>query len=292
MKGIILTAGRSTRMYPATIAVNKSFVPVYDKPMIYYPLSILMMMGIREITFGINRTDLDVCRSLLSDGSRLGLRISYTIEEPRKGTAGAFFIGQEMEGNEPIALVLGDNVTFGPEIAAEVRDAAAVVEERGGMEIICSYVDDPRDFGVIRQDGEGRLLSLEGRSATDAGNCAITGIFIFEKAATSRIRSVDGPIDGNNQFRQVLRDHLREGKLHHRILGPSTRWYDAGRPDRVLEAAEAVKDYQETYQTYAGCVEEIAYDNGWISRQQLLEMAEEMPDTEYGKYLAERCKDS
>ena len=289
MKGIIMGAGTASRLYPATKAVNKHFLPVYDKPMLYYPLALLMMAGIRDITLGINRADEELCRNLLSDGSRLGLRISYHIEEPRRGAAGAFLLGQEMPGSESVAIALADNVVFGSGIAQTFRDAADRFEKSGGAKIFCSYVEHPQDFGVIRLNREGRLLSLESRSPAPVSNYAVTGLFFFEKEAFGLIKNVNGPVDGNNQLRQVLRQYLREGKLHHQILDRKIRWFDAGRPDRVLEAALAVKDFQEKHGAYAGCIEEIAYDNGWISRQQLQKLAAEMPDTEYGKYLEGRC---
>ena len=288
MKGIIMTGGNGTRLYPVTKSINKSLLPVYDKPLIYYSLSVLMTAGINDIILLTGRRDFKLFRNLLGDGSQLGLHLNYRIEEVQLGTAGAFIYGRDLIGHDPFAVILGDNAFFGPEIAADIKAATNSFRKEGGPQLVCSYVDNPQDFGVVRLDKEGKLISLDRRSQNPKSSCAVTGLFYFENETLERLKDAEHAKDAdeaNNRFRGMLDQYPHEGKLHHYILDKSTIWYDVGRPGRLYEASRAVRHFQEKTGTYAGCIEEIAYKNGWIDRKQIRRLAAGLQGTEYGSYL-------
>lgn len=287
MKGIIMAGGCGTRLYPTTKAVNKTLLPVYDKPMIYYPLSLLMAAGVREILLVLSQKELPAFRELLGDGRRFGVHISYMIEEKPLGTGGAFLLCRDFIGNDAFALALGDNIFFGQGLESVVKSAAEKFVISGGAQIFCRYVEDPRDFGVIEFDADGGIRALESKPQKPKSHYAVTGLFFFDQEVVELVKTVARSDDGLVDFPELLRHYLIHGKLHSVILDEDIRWFDAGTPQRLFEASAAVKAFQESHKKYAGCIEEIAYDCSLISLAQLSDLSAGMPNTEYGRHLLE-----
>ena len=284
MKGIILAGGSGTRLYPLTKSISKQIMPIYDKPMIYYPLSVLMLANIREILIISTERDLPVFKELLKDGSELGLKLEYKVQEKPNGLAEAFIIGEEFIGDDNVALILGDNIFYGSEFRGLVEEAAKL--ESGA--IVFGYpVKDPRAYGVVEFDETGKAISLEEKPANPKSNYAIPGLYFYDNTVVEKAKNVKPSARGEIEITTVNEMYLSEGKLNVKNLGRGVAWLDTGTHDALLEAANFVQTVQKRQGFYIACIEEIAYAKGWINKEQLLKLAEPMMKTEYGKYLAE-----
>ena len=284
MKGIILAGGSGTRLYPLTKSISKQIMPIYDKPMIYYPLSVLMLANIREILIISTERDLPVFKELLKDGSELGLKLEYKVQEKPNGLAEAFIIGEEFIGEDNVALILGDNIFYGSGFRGLVEEAAKL--EKGA--IVFGYpVKDPRAYGVVEFDETGKAISLEEKPENPKSNYAIPGLYFYDNTVVEKAKNVKPSARGEIEITTVNEMYLSEGKLNVKNLGRGVAWLDTGTHDALLEAANFVQTVQKRQGFYIACIEEIAYAKGWINKEQLLKLAEPMMKTEYGKYLAE-----
>ena len=284
MKGIILAGGSGTRLYPLTKSISKQIMPIYDKPMIYYPLSVLMLANIKEVLIISTERDLPVFKELLKDGSELGLKLEYKVQEKPNGLAEAFIIGEEFIGDDNVALILGDNIFYGSGFRGLVEEAAKL--EKGA--IVFGYpVKDPRAYGVVEFDETGKAISLEEKPANPKSNYAIPGLYFYDNTVVEKAKNVKPSARGEIEITTVNEMYLSEGKLNVKNLGRGVAWLDTGTHDALLEAANFVQTVQKRQGFYIACIEEIAYAKGWINKEQLLKLAEPMMKTEYGKYLAE-----
>lgn len=281
MKGIILAGGSGTRLYPLTKAVSKQILPVYDKPMIYYPLSTLMLANIREILIISTPRDIEVFKELLGDGSQLGLRLEYAIQAEPRGLAEAFIIGESFIGKDRVALVLGDNIFYGRHFSNVLKKAV----EQEGATIFGYYVRDPREYGVVTFDKEGKVLTLEEKPEHPKSNYAIPGLYFYDNDVVEIAKKVKPSARGEIEITSINNHYLREGRLNVKILGRGFAWLDTGSHDSLMEASEYVASIQKRQGLYVSCIEEIAYVKGFIDKMQLLALAEEFYKTEYGKYL-------
>ena len=281
MKGIILAGGSGTRLYPLTKAVSKQILPVYDKPMIYYPLSTLMLANIREILIISTPRDIEVFKELLGDGSQLGLRLEYAIQAEPRGLAEAFIIGESFIGKDRVALVLGDNIFYGRHFSNVLKKAV----EQEGATIFGYYVRDPREYGVVTFDKEGKVLTLERNRNTPKINYAVPGLYFYDNDVVEIAKKVKPSARGEIEITSINNHYLREGRLNVKILGRGFAWLDTGSHDSLMEASEYVASIQKRQGLYVSCIEEIAYVKGFIDKMQLLALAEEFYKTEYGKYL-------
>ena len=287
MKGIILAGGSGTRLYPLTKSISKQIMPIYDKPMIYYPLSVLMLANIREILIISTERDLPVFKELLKDGSELGLKLEYKVQEKPNGLAEAFIIGEEFIGDDNVALILGDNIFYGSGFRGLVEEAAKL--EKGA--IVFGYpVKDPRAYGVVEFDETGKVISLEEKPANPKSNYAIPGLYFYDNTVVEKAKNVKPSARGEIEITTVNEMYLSEGKLNVKNLGRGVAWLDTGTHDALLEAANFVQTVQKRQGFYIACIEEIAYAKGWINKEQLLKLAEPMMKTEYGKYLKDLIK--
>ncbi len=290
MKAIILTGGSGTRLYPVTIAINKHFLPIYNKPMIYYPLSITMLLHIREIALVVNPSDLEVYKKLLGDGSHLGISLTYIIQKKPNGLAEGLLLAEEWLKGHSVFYALGDNILYGHNLAEEIKSAKKEVEERGGAFCFGYAVQDPQRFGIVEFDKEGRVLSIEEKPKNPKSNFAVMGFYFFDQRATELAKRVNPSHRGEYEITSVLEEYLKEGSLKVKLLGRGFAWFDAGTHDSFLEAGEFVATIEKKTGLMIGCVEEIAYRNGWITKEELLELAKPLRKTEYGKYLEKVAK--
>ena len=282
MKGIILAGGSGTRLYPLTKAISKQIMPVYDKPMIYYPLSTLMLAGIREILIISTPRDLPVFEDLFGTGEQLGLSMSYAVQESPRGLADAFIVGKDFIGNDRVALVLGDNIFYGQSFSRVLKNAA---EREKGATIFGYYVKDPREYGVVEFDENGNALSIEEKPEHPKSKYAVPGLYFYDNDVVDIAANVKPSARGEIEITSVNNEYLRRGTLKVETLGRGFAWLDTGNHDSLLDAADFVAAFQKRQGLYISCIEEIAYKRGFITRDQLVELAQPLLKTAYGQYL-------
>ncbi|GHV61795.1 glucose-1-phosphate thymidylyltransferase [Spirochaetia bacterium] len=284
MKGIILAGGAGTRLYPITRAVSKQLLPLYDKPMIYYPLSVLMLAGIREVLIISTPRDLPLFRELFGDGAWLGMHFEYKVQESPRGLADAFILGADFIGGDSCALVLGDNVFYGRGFSGTLRNTAARVEKAGGGAIFGYFVKDPTAYGVVEFDAQGKALSIEEKPAAPKSHYAVPGLYFYDNEVVKIARDIRPSSRGEIEITAVNNAYLEQGRLSVEVLGRGMAWLDTGAYDGLLEASNFIATIQKRQGMYVSCIEEIAYANRWISREDLLALAASYK-TEYGVYL-------
>lgn len=289
MKGIILAGGSATRLYPLSKAISKQIMPVYDKPMIYYPLSTLMLAGIREVLIISTPRDLPMFRDLLGTGGELGMSFSYKIQEQPNGLAQAFVLGADFLNGEAGCLILGDNMFYGQSFSAMLRRAANMQK---GACIFGYYVKDPRAYGVVEFDDAGKVVSLEEKPETPKSNYAVPGLYFYDATVTEKSAALQPSARGEYEITDLNRLYLEEGTLNVELFGRGFAWLDTGNCDSLLEASNFVATIQNRQGFYVGCIEEIAWRQGWISTEQLFHLGRQLEKTEYGKYLIELAKQS
>lgn len=287
MKGIILAGGSGTRLYPLTKAISKQIMPVYDKPMIYYPLSTLMLAGIREVLIISTPRDLPVFKELLEDGSQLGMDIQYAVQEAPNGLAEAFIIGADFIGDDCVALVLGDNIFYGQSFSQTLKNAHDRVEKNGGATIFGYYVRDPREYGVVEFDENGKAISIEEKPEQPKSNYAVPGLYFYDNDVVKIARTITPSARGELEITAVNNAYLDRGDLFVETLGRGFAWLDTGNHDMLLAAANFVSTIQKRQGLYVSCIEEIAFKRGFIDADQLKELAKPLMKSEYGKYLVE-----
>jgi glucose-1-phosphate thymidylyltransferase len=285
VKAIILAGGSGTRLYPVTMTVCKQLLPIYDKPMIYHPLSVLMLAGIRDILIISTPHDLPKFREIFGDGSQLGLRMSYSEQQHPNGLAEAFLLGEEFIGTDDTCLVLGDNVFYGHGLTEMLKKAVADVTREGGATIFGYYVHDPERYGVVEFDGNGSVLSIEEKPAAPKSNYAITGLYFYDNEVVEIAKKIKPSSRGEIEITDVNNAYLRKKKLRVELLGRGYAWLDTGTHDSLLEASEFIATIEKRQGLKVACVEEIAYTLGYIDREQLVRLAEPMKKNGYGKYL-------
>jgi len=282
MKGIILAGGSGTRLYPLTKSISKQIIPIYDKPMIYYPLSVLMLANIKDILIISTPRDLPLFQELLGDGSDLGISLKYKVQEKPNGLAEAFLVGEEFIGNDNVALILGDNIFYGSGFTGLVQQAAKLKE---GAVIFGYPVKDPRAYGVVEFDKDGKAISLEEKPENPKSSYAIPGLYFYDNTVIKKAKNVKPSARGELEITAVNEMYLAEEKLNVKNLGRGTAWLDTGTHESLLEAANYVEAIQKRQGLFIACIEEIAYQKGWITKEKLQNLAESLIKTEYGKYL-------
>lgn len=282
MKGIILAGGSATRLYPLSKAISKQIMPVYDKPMIYYPLSTLMLAGIREILIISTPRDLPMFQQLLGNGDELGMKFQYKVQEQPNGLAQAFVLGAEFLGGEPGCLILGDNLFHGQNFSSMLKKAASRTD---GATIFGYYVKDPTAYGVAEFDEEGKVISLEEKPKNPKSNYAVPGLYFYDKSVTEKAANLQPSARGEYEITDLNKLYLNEGKLHVELFGRGFAWLDTGNCDSLLEASNFVETIQKRQGYYIACIEEIAWRNKWISDDELEILGKKLEKTQYGQYI-------
>ena len=282
MKGIILAGGSGSRLYPITKAMSKQLLPIYDKPMIYYPLSVLMLSKIREILIISNPEYIDFYKNLLGDGSELGMEIHYKIQDKPRGLADAFIVGEDFIGSDSVCLILGDNIFYGQGFVPRLDRAASMGE---GATIFGYYVNDPREFGVVEFDEDGNVLSLEEKPEKPKTHYAVPGLYYYDNSVIQRAKGLKPSKRGEIEITDLNKDYLDSQSLRVELLGRGFAWLDTGTYDGLSNASEFVRTIQKRTGLYIACIEEIAYKNNWIDKDQLIRLGRDYEKTEYGKYI-------
>ena len=287
MKGIILAGGSGTRLYPLTKSISKQIIPIYDKPMIYYPLSVLMLANIKDILIISTPRDISLFESLLGSGKQLGINLKYKIQEKPNGLAEAFLIGEEFIGNDNVALILGDNIFYGSGFTGLLEEVSTLKE---GAVIFGYPVKDPKAYGVVEFDETGKAISLEEKPSVPKSNYAIPGLYFYDNTVIEKAKNVNPSARGEIEITSVNEMYLSEGKLNVKNLGRGTAWLDTGTHEALLEAANFVQTVQNRQGLYIACIEEIAYQKGWIGKETVEKLAKPMMKTVYGQYLVDLLK--
>ena len=282
LKGIILAGGSGTRLYPVTKAMSKQMVPIYDKPMIYYPMSVLMLAGIRDILIISTPRDIVNFKELFKDGSELGLNIEYAIQEKPNGLAEAFIIGEEFIGNDSVAMILGDNIFYGQNFSTNLKHASQL---KKGAYVFGYYVQNPKAFGVVEFDEKGKVISLEEKPEKPKSKYAVPGLYFYDNSVVEKAKTLKPSPRGELEITDLNKVYMEEGTLGVQLLGRGMAWLDTGTHASMLQASNFVEAVQNTQGTYIACLEEIAYRQGWISAEQVIELAQPLLKTGYGKYL-------
>jgi len=284
MKGIILAGGSGTRLYPLTKAISKQMLPIYDKPMIYYPLSVLMLAGIKEILIISTPRDIEGFKELFGDGRKLGIEIQFAVQENPNGLAEAFIVGEKFIGQSTVALVLGDNIFYGSDFGNRVLQAAGL---KNGALIFGCYVKDPKSYGVVEVDEQNNAISIEEKPKHPKSSYAVPGLYFFDNKVVHIAKNIKPSDRGEVEITSVIDEYLKKGELKVKIMGRGLAWLDTGTHDSLLEASNFVEAIQKRQGLYVSCIEEIAFRRNYISIDQLLELAGPLMKTDYGKYLAE-----
>lgn len=282
MKGIILAGGSGTRLYPLTKSISKQIMPVYDKPMIYYPLSVLMLANIKEVLIISTPRDVDTFRELLGDGSQLGMDIQYEIQEKPNGLAEAFIIGEDFIGDDKVALILGDNIFYGSSFSLTLKRASQLEE---GAVVFGYYVTNPQDYGVIEFDENRNAISLEEKPTNPKSNYVVPGLYFYDNDVIEIAKNIKPSARGELEITSINNEYLKRGKLKVSQLGRGLAWLDTGSHDALLEASQFVATVQKRQGLYVSCIEEIAFNKGFIDKEQLLKLAQPLLKTDYGRYL-------
>ena len=284
MKGIILAGGSGTRLYPITKAVSKQILPLYDKPMIYYPMSVLMLSEIKEVLVISTPRDITLFKELFGDGSWLGMKIEYAVQDKPRGLADAFIVGEKFIGTDSVALVLGDNIFYGQSFTSTLKSAVKKVNTDGGAVIFGYFVKDPTAYGVVEFDKNGTALGIEEKPAKPKSNYAVPGLYFYDNSVINIAKNVKPSARGEIEITSINNEYLDEKKLKVELMGRGMAWLDTGTYDGLLEASNFIATIQKRQGMYVSCLEEIAYRNGWINKEQLLELAAGYK-TSYGEYL-------
>ncbi len=289
MKGIILAGGSGTRLYPVTKAMSKQMVPIYDKPMIYYPMSVLMLAGITDILIISTARDIISFKELFKDGSELGINIEYAVQEAPNGLAEAFIIGEEFIGDDNVAMILGDNIFYGQNFSSHLKEAASL---ESGAIIFGYYVQDPKDFGVVEFDDNGKVISLEEKPEYPKSKYAVPGLYFYDNSVVEKSKALKPSNRGELEITDLNKVYMEEGTLRVNVLGRGMAWLDTGTHESMLQASNFVEAVQNTQGTYIACLEEIAYRQGWINADELKNLAKPLMKTGYGKYLIDIVKEN
>ena len=284
MKGIILAGGSGTRLYPITKSISKQIIPIYDKPMIYYPLSVLMLAGIREILIISTPKDIHLYQDLLEDGSQLGIKLEYAIQPSPDGLAQAFIIGEEFIGNDSVCMVLGDNIFYGYNFSSTLEEAASL---KDGAIVFGYYVNDPERYGVADFDEKGKVLSLEEKPEHPKSNYAVTGLYFYSNDVVQKAKALKPSKRGELEITDLNRVYLDEGRLSMKLLGRGFAWLDTGTHESLMQASNFIHTIEERQGLKVSCIEEIAFLKGYIDKEQLLKLAEPLKKNQYGEYLIE-----
>lgn len=290
MKGIILAGGSGTRLFPITKSISKQLLPVYDKPMIYYPLSVLLMAGIKDILIITTPEQSSLFKKLLSDGSKWGINITYKTQPNPNGLAEAFIIGEDFIGSDNVALVLGDNIFHGHDFVSILKDVRASIEEDGGAYVFGSYVNDPERYGVVEYDKEENAVSIEEKPLTPKSNYAVVGLYFYDNSVVNIAKDVKPSKRGELEITTVNQEYLSRGSLKVKTFGRGFAWLDTGTFESFNDAANYIQTIEKRTGLKIGCIEEIAYSMGYINRTQMLLLAEELSKSEYGEYLKKLVK--
>ncbi len=285
MKGIILAGGSGTRLYPLTRVTSKQLLPIYDKPMIYYPLSVLMNAGIKDILIISTPTDTPRFKELLKDGKQFGINLQYAVQPSPDGLAQAFIIGADFIGNDSVAMVLGDNIFSGHGLKKRLHAAVERAEKQSGATVFGYYVDDPERFGIVEFDNTGKAISIEEKPQKPKSNYCVTGLYFYDNRVVEYAKNLKPSARGELEITDLNRIYLENGDLHVEILGQGFTWLDTGTMESLLDASNFIKTVETHQHRKVGCIEEIAYLNGWISKEQVMELYEQMKKNEYGQYL-------
>ncbi|MFV0269086.1 MAG: glucose-1-phosphate thymidylyltransferase RfbA [Draconibacterium sp.] len=282
MKGIILAGGSGTRLYPITRSISKQIIPVYDKPMIYYPLSVLMLAGIREILIISTPTDIVLYENLFGDGSQLGLKLSYVVQPSPDGLAQAFILGEEFVGDDNVCMILGDNIFYGYNFSGVLEQAANL---KNGAVVFGYYVNDPERYGVVEFDGNGKVISIEEKPEKPKSNYAVTGLYFYSNDVVKKAKDLKPSKRGELEITDLNRLYLNEDRLNVKLLGRGFAWLDTGTHDSLLQASNFIATIEQRQGLKVSCIEEIAFKKGFIDKDQLIELAKPLSKNQYGQYL-------